>query len=94
MPGPILSGRPSPSASSLSDSAKFLALILTIAAIALVGLFAYERAAAETIVYDEVSDWHVDGLPAGYFQTCVTIDGDPYLMIYNSEGTFELFKIL
>lgn len=73
---------------------KFLAFVLNVAVIALIGLFAYERAAAEPVVYDEVSDWHVSGLPAGYSQTCVTIDGDPYLMIYNSEGAFKLFKIL
>lgn len=73
---------------------KFLAFVLTIAVIALIGLFAYETATAEVIVYDEVSDWYVSGLPGGYAQTCVTIDGDPYLMIYNSKGAFELFKIL
>lgn len=73
---------------------KFLAFVLTVAVIALIGLFAYETAEAEVIVYDEVSDWYVSGLPGGYSQTCVTIDGDPYLMIYNSEGAFKLFKIL
>lgn len=68
-------------------------LVLTVAVIALVGLFAYRQASAEVVVYDSVSDWHVYGLPQGYSQTCVTIDRQPYLMIFNTDGEFELFKI-
>lgn len=70
-----------------------LILVLTVATIGLIGVFAYNKAAGEVMVYDEVSDWYVDGLPAGYKQTVVTVDGDSYLMIYNVDGEFKLFKI-